>query len=224
MNRLFQDRFHAGRLLGQQLGAYAHRPDVIVVGLPRGGVPVAFEVARALNAPLDVFIVRKLGLPGHAELAMGAIATGGVRVLNKQIIEELNIPDSVIDAVAHEQERELRRREAAYRGHGNSPGIAGKTVILVDDGIASGSTICAAARAIRHQKPVRLIIAVPVAAVAAARQLWAEADQLVILSTPREFVAVGEWYENFEQTSDAEVTELLDKARTQMRTADSAVP
>lgn len=224
MNQLFQDRFHAGRLLSQQLGPYAHRPDVIVVGLPRGGVPVAFEVARALNAPLDVFIVRKLGLPGHAELAMGAIATGGVRVLNKQIVEELNIPDSVIDAVAHEQERELRRREVAYRGHGDSPGIAGKTVILVDDGIATGSTIRAAARAIRHQKPARLIIAVPVAAVAAAHQLRAEADQLVILSTPREFVAVGEWYENFEQTSDSEVTALLDKARAQMRTAAPAAP
>ena len=152
MNQLFQDRFHAGRLLSQQLGPYAHRPDVIVVGLPRGGVPVAFEVARALNAPLDVFIVRKLGLPGHAELAMGAIATGGVRVLNKQIVEELNIPDSVIDAVAHEQERELRRREVAYRGHGDSPGIAGHTVSLVDDGIATGSPIRAAARAGRSRQ------------------------------------------------------------------------
>jgi putative phosphoribosyl transferase len=213
MNHLFADRSHAGRLLARQLDAYAHRDDVIVLALPRGGVPVGYEVARHLHAPLDVFLVRKLGAPGHPELAMGAIATGGVRVLNDAAVYELDIPKSVIDAVAREEERELQRRERAYRGHGESPAIAGKTVILVDDGIATGSTMRAACRALRHQQPAQLIVAAPVAAARTAQSLAGEVDELVILATPREFMAVGQWYENFEQTTDEEVTLLLDQAR-----------
>jgi putative phosphoribosyl transferase len=215
MTHPFQDRSHAGRLLGQRLEAYANRADVIVLGLPRGGVPVAFEVARALKAPLDVFVVRKLGIPGQPEVAMGAIATGGIRVLNDVVVYELDIPKAAIDAVAREEERELRRREIAYRGHGESPAIAGKAVILVDDGIATGSTMRAAVRAIRHQQPARLIVAAPVAALATANEIRGEVDELVILFIPREFVAVGQWYGDFDQTSDEEVTTLLDAARQQ---------
>lgn len=217
MNPVFQDRFHAGRLLGERLEQFANRNDIIVLALPRGGVPVGFEVARKLNAPLDVFVVRKLGVPGHPEFAMGAIATGGVRVLNEMVVYELDIPRSAVDAVAREEERELRRRELAYRGHGDSPMVADKIVIVVDDGIATGSTIRAASRAIRHQRPSKLIIAAPVAASTAANELRGEVDDLVVLFTPREFISVGQWYQDFAQTTDEEVTALLDKSRHQHR-------
>jgi putative phosphoribosyl transferase len=215
MNELFQNRSQAGHRLGEQLNQYAGRNDVIVLALPRGGVPVGFEIAQRLNAPLDVFVVRKLGLPGHPELAMGAIASGGVRVLNDVVVYELDIPKSVIDAVARDEERELSRREMVYRGHGKSLTVAGKTVILVDDGIATGSTMRAAARAVRHQQPARLIVAAPVASQAATNELRSEVDELVVLLTPREFTAVGQWYQNFEQTTDQEVTVLLAAARRQ---------
>jgi putative phosphoribosyl transferase len=212
MRNSFRDRVEAGRLLAAELSEYANREDVIVLGLPRGGVPVAYEVARKLKAPLDVFVVRKLGVPGYRELAMGAIATGGVRVLNEHIVQELGISQETIDAVAAEEERELRRRELAYRGHGASPEIAGKTVILVDDGIATGSTMRAAVQALRQQHPARLVVAVPTAAPSSCREIRHQVDEMIALMTPQEFCAVGQWYEDFSQTTDAEVTRLLEQA------------
>lgn len=209
MRRLFHDRAQAGRLLAFELSRYANRKDVIVLGLPRGGVPVAHEVAARLHAPLDVFVVRKLGVPGHRELAMGAIATGGVRVLNHEILASLDISREALEAVAAAEEQELRRREQAYRGHGASPEIRGKTVILVDDGIATGSTMRAALAALRKQGPARVVVAVPTAAAASCQELQGQADEVVCLMTPRDFYAVGQWYEDFSQTTDEEVTRLL---------------
>jgi putative phosphoribosyl transferase len=219
MNQRFKNRSEAGRLLGERLNQYADRQDVIVLALPRGGVPVGFEIAQQLHVPLDVFVVRKLGLPGHPELAMGAIAPGGIRVLNDVVVYELAIPKSVIDAVAREEEHELCRREVVYRGHGEPPSMGGKTVILVDDGIATGSTMRAAARAICHQRPARLIVAAPVVSMAAANGLGGKVDELVALLTPREFMAVGHWYQNFDQTTDQEVTALLNEASRHHRAA-----
>jgi len=192
---------------------YANRPDVIVLALPRGGVPVAFEVAKALRAPLDVFIVRKLGAPGRSELAMGAIASGGIRVLNEEVVQGLAIPMRVIEAATAKEERELKRRELAYRGSYSEPEARGKTVLLIDDGIATGSTIRAAICALRAQHPARLVVATPTAAASTCRELRQEVDELVALMTPEIFYGVGEWYEDFRQTSDAEVTELLQRAR-----------
>ena len=205
----FRDRRDAGRLLAAKLSAYAHRPDVIVLALPRGGVPVAYEVARALGAPLDVFVVRKLGVPGHEELAMGAVATGGVRVLNESVVNALGIPDNVIDAVAAQEERELARRERLYRDGRPPPDVRGKTVILVDDGLATGATMHAAIRALRQQHPARIIVAVPVAAPETCEALRAEVDEVICALTPEPFLAVGFWYEDFSQTTDEEVRDLL---------------
>ena len=213
MSKTFRDRSEAGRLLAGALRRYANQPDVIVLGLPRGGVPVAFEVAKALHAPLDVFVVRKLGTPGQRELAMGAIATGGVRVLNEAVVEGLGIPMEVIDEVTAEEERELKRRELAYRGSYTEPEVRGKTVILIDDGVATGSTMRAAMRALNVQRPARLIVAVPTAAGSTYRELRSEVDDFVALMTPESFSGVGEWYQDFSQTSDAEVTDLLLRAR-----------
>jgi putative phosphoribosyl transferase len=207
--RIYRDRTEAGRVLAERLRAYADRPDVIVLALPRGGVPVGYEVARALHAPLDVFIVRKLGVPGHEELAMGAVATGGVRVLNEQVVRALRIPDSVIDAVASWELEELRRRERLYRGDRPPPDVRGKTVILVDDGLATGSTMLAAVRALRQQQPARIVVAVPIAAPDTCELLRAEVDGVVCAVTPEPFYAVGLWYEDFSQTTDEEVRELL---------------
>jgi putative phosphoribosyl transferase len=212
MRDIFRDRVQAGQLLADRLTKYANRDDVIVLGLPRGGVPVAFEVASKLKAPLDVFVVRKLGVPGHRELAMGAIATGGVRVLNQEVVEGLGISQLTIDAVAAGEQKELARRELAYRGHGTSPKIRGKTVILIDDGIATGSTMRAAVRAVRLQEPARVVVAVPTAARSSYNELKREADEIIALMVPDEFCAVGQWYENFSQTIDEEVTRLLEKA------------
>jgi len=209
MRNLFRDREQAGQLLADALNKYANRNDVIVLGLPRGGVPVAFEVAHQLNAPLDVFVVRKLGVPGHRELALGAIATGGVRVLNDEVIEELGLSQLTIDAIAAEEQKELARRELAYRGPHTSPTIRRKTVILVDDGIATGSTMRAAVRAVQLQQPARVVVAVPTAAPSAYAQLKREADEIIALMTPEDFYAVGKWYENFFQVTDEEVTYLL---------------
>ena len=207
--RIYRDRTEAGRVLAERLRAYADRPDVIVLALPRGGVPVGYEVARALHAPLDVFIVRKLGVPGHEELAMGAVATGGVRVLNEQVVRALRIPDSVIDAVASWELEELRRRERLYRGDRPPPDVRGKTVILVDDGLATGSTMLAAVRALRQQQPARIVVAVPIAAPDTCELLRADVDDVVCAVTPEPFYAVGLWYEDFSQTTDEEVRELL---------------
>jgi predicted phosphoribosyltransferase len=210
--RAYRDRTEAGGVLAKGLAAYANRPEVIVLALPRGGVPVAYEVARALRAPLDVFLVRKLGVPGHEELAMGAVATGGVRVLNEQVVRALRIPDSVIDAVAAWELEELRRRERLYRGDKPPPEVRGKTVILVDDGLATGSTMLAAVKALRQQQPARIVVAVPIAAPDTCELLRAEVDDVVCAVTPEPFYAVGLWYEDFSQTSDEEVRELLAQA------------
>ena len=208
----FQNRMEAGRALAEQLSRYADRPHVLVLALPRGGVPVAYEVARRLHAPLDVFLVRKLGVPGHEELAMGAIASGGVRVLNEEVVRMLSIPPRVIDAVADVEKGELQRREQLYRGNRPSPQIEGKTVFLVDDGLATVSTMRAAVLALRQQRPAKLIVAVPVAAAETCEALRDEADEVVCATTPQPFHAVGVWYGDFSQTSDEEVRQLLDRA------------
>jgi len=214
MRPQFQDRVEAGQVLASELGAYVGQPDVLVLALPRGGVPVAFEVARALHAPLDVFLVRKLGVPGHEELAMGAIASGGVRVLNRSVVDSLSIPDHVIAAVAVQEQRELERREHAYRGNRPDPEVRGRTVLLVDDGLATGATMRAAAAAIRAQKPRRLVVAVPVAARETCDEFRDEVDEVVCAITPEPFYAVGVWYRDFSQTTDEEVHELLERAAT----------
>ncbi|HEY7411240.1 MAG TPA: phosphoribosyltransferase [Vicinamibacteria bacterium] len=209
---LFQDRAHAGRALAARLEAYAGRPGVVVLALPRGGVPVAFEVASALRAPLDVFLVRKLGAPGHEELAMGALATGGVRVLNDEVVRGLGIPEHVIEEVARREGEELRRRETAYRGGRPPADLAGKTVVIVDDGLATGSTMKAAVRALRAQGPARVVVAVPVAAASTCAEMRNEADDVVCGATPSPFHAVGQWYGDFTQTTDDEVNALLARA------------
>jgi putative phosphoribosyl transferase len=209
MARPFYDRIDAGRQLAAQLTAYANRPDVLILALPRGGVPVAFEVAQALDAPLDVFLVRKLGLPGQEELAMGAIATGGVTVLNSEVVDRLGIPDEVIDHVAAQEQRELERRERLYRNDRPPPNVRGKTVILVDDGLATGATMYAAAAALREQAPDRIVVAVPTAAPETCDAFRDAVDEIVCAITPDPFYAVGRWYEDFSQTTDDEVRDLL---------------
>jgi len=209
----FKDRVEAGQILAGKLSRYAERDDVVVLGLPRGGVPVAAEIAQALRVPLDVLIVRKLGVPGWEELAMGAIASGGVRVINELVVRAEGIPSETIDEVAARESKELRRREMGYRGHAGAPEISGKTVILVDDGIATGSTIKAAVQALRQQGPSKVIIAVPAAAPDSRATLEPMVDEFIALITPADFRAVGQWYENFPQTPDDEVTRLLAQAR-----------
>ena len=205
----FADRVEAGQVLAARLAAYRDRDDVLVLGLPRGGVPVASEVARALKVPFDVFVVRKLGVPGHEELAMGAIASGGVRQINHDVVDALGIPANVIDAVAAREQRELERREHAYRGQRPPLALVNKTIILVDDGLATGSTMRAAIMAARQQQPARVIVAAPVGAVSACADLATEADDVVCVRTPEPFVAVGMWYRDFTPTSDHEVRSLL---------------
>ena len=216
----FRDRTEAGKLLAAKLGRYANRADVVVLALPRGGVPVAFEVARALNAPLDLFLVRKLGVPGQEELAMGAIASGGGRVLNEEVVAYLRISDDLINAVAAEEELELERRERAYRGERPMPLLEGRTVILIDDGVATGSTMRAAVAALRQKSPAQIVVAVPTAADSTASELRAEVDDFVAVIEPEEFFAVGQWYENFSQTTDAEVRDLLERAAQRPRPAN----
>lgn len=207
----YRDRIEAGRHLAELLRDYAGRDDVVVLGLPRGGVPVASEVARALGVPLDVFMVRKLGVPGHEELAMGAIASGGVRVLNPTVVRALRIPDAIIDHAVEREQRELARRERAFRGDRPLPGLRGKTVILVDDGLATGATMRAALSALRSLGPERIVVAVPVGAPETCEEFRTEADEVVCALTPSPFEAVGLWYENFGQTSDAEVQAALQR-------------
>jgi putative phosphoribosyl transferase len=209
----FLDRRDAGQQLAAKLGHYAHRTDVLVIGLPRGGVPVAYEVAVALDAPLDILLVRKLGVPGERELAMGAIATGGVQLLNQKVVQALRIPDYVISAVAATEARELSRRERLYRGDIPAPFLHDRTIILVDDGIATGSTMRAAVSALRRQRPARIVIAVPVVAADTYRNLHMEADEVVAVLAPEYFVSVGAWYAEFPETSDEEIKTLLARVR-----------
>jgi predicted phosphoribosyltransferase len=208
----FANRAEAGRRLARELATYAGRPDVLVLGLPRGGVPVAFEVARALRAPLDVFVVRKLGVPGQEELAMGAIASGGVRVVNAAIVRALRIPRAAIEAATAAETRELERRERLYRGDRPAVDVAGRTVILVDDGLATGATMQAAVSALRGRGPAAIVVAAPVAAPATCAALAGTADDCVCVLRPPELRGVGLWYEDFSQTEDAEVRALLDQA------------
>jgi predicted phosphoribosyltransferase len=215
MVSLFRDRTDAGKKLAQKLAKYAKRPDVVVLALPRGGVPVAYEVAKALNAPLDIFLVRKLGLPGHEELAMGAIASGGVTVLNRDVVQPLNIPEPVIRAVAAREQQELERREEAYRDNRPAPDLRGKTVILVDDGLATGASMAAAIAGLRAQNPARIVVAVPTAAPETCEQFESVADEIVCVETPQPFFGVGMWYRDFSQTSDDEVRHLLASAAGQ---------
>ncbi|MEI9421147.1 erythromycin esterase family protein [Mesorhizobium sp. Cs1299R1N1] len=220
MTVVFSDRREAGRKLATELKDYAGRRDVIVLALPRGGVPVAYEVARALKAPLDVFVVRKLGVPGHEELAMGAIATSGVRVLNEQLVDELSVPQHVIDAVASREEQELLRRERLYRGGRPPLRVKGRTVIIVDDGLATGSTMRAAISALRESRPARIIAAVPVGSPDTCDAMRADADEVVCATTPQPLLGVGRWYEDFSQTSDEEVKTLLARAGQRSTAAD----
>jgi putative phosphoribosyl transferase len=205
----FADRVEAGRLLADQLGVYAGRADIIVLALPRGGVPIAYQISTRLRVPLDIFLVRKLGAPGQPELAMGAIATGGARVLNDDVIRYLGVSSEVIEAVARAEQVELERREQAYRGDRPSPDLHGRIVILVDDGLATGSSMRAAIAAVRTQQPARIVVAVPVAARETCEELKREVDEIICLRTPEPFSAVGLWYDDFSQTSDEEVRDLL---------------
>jgi putative phosphoribosyl transferase len=207
----FRNRVEAGVLLGAAVAErYGGRDDVIVLGLPRGGVPVAHGVAAALGAPLDVFIVRKLGVPGQEELAMGAIASGGVRVMNRDVLDYLTMSDRTVEAVAAREERELERRERAFRGNKPPVHVRNRTVIVVDDGLATGSTMRAAVQALRAMEPRSVVVAVPVGAAATCQILRSEADDLICLRTPDPFEAVGIWYDDFTQTTDDEVHSFLD--------------
>ena len=208
----FLDRRDAGRVLASRLTKYAGRDDVIVLALPRGGVPVAYEVASALGAPMDVFLVRKLGTPGHRELAMGAIASGGVRVLNEEVVHWYGISESAIERISREEQEELERRERAYRDDRPSPDFTNKVVVLIDDGLATGSTMRAAAQAVRARQPARVVIAVPVGAPQTCAELAAVADEVICVRMPEPFSAVGQWYLNFSQTDDDEVRDLLQKS------------
>lgn len=217
----YRDRADAGRRLSAALADFTGRPGLLVLALPRGGVPVAFEVAQALGAPLDLFLVRKLGVPGHEEWAMGAIASGGVRVLNAHVVDTLRIPASAVDAAVAREEAEMRRRDAAYRADRPPPEVRGRVVIVVDDGLATGATMRAAVAALRAQEPAELVVAVPVAARETADALAAETDRVVCPLLPEPFQAVGLWYDDFTQTEDDEVRELLARAHAAHPTSAS---
>jgi putative phosphoribosyl transferase len=208
----FKNRVHAGQYLAERLVQYAGVSDAVVLGLPRGGVVVAHEIAEKLALLLDIFLVRKLGVPGYEELAMGAIASGGIRVMNEEVLRQIRISDSEIEAVSRREEMELKRREAAYRGNRPQLDVKGLTVILVDDGLATGSTMRAAVTALRRQKPGRIVIAVPTASPDVCNEFRAEVDEILCGITPAPFHAVGAWYEDFSQTTDEEVQQLLKTA------------
>jgi putative phosphoribosyl transferase len=213
LSRPFHDRVDAGKALARHLSKYAGRPDVTVLALPRGGVPIGYEVARALGAPLDVFIVRKLGVPGQEEYAMGAVASGGVRVLNEDVVRSLRLSDTAVERITAKELTELNRRERLYRGDRPELDLTGRTVILVDDGLATGSTMKAAVKALKARGPARTVVAVPVAAPDTCEELRREVDEVVCAVTPEPFRAVGLWYEDFSQTSDEEVHDLLARGR-----------
>jgi putative phosphoribosyl transferase len=222
MRRPFRDRAEAGRVLAEKLADYAGLADVIVLALPRGGVPVAYEVARALRAPLDVFLVRKLGAPGHEELAMGAIASGGIVVMNDEVVKAMKVQaDEILDAIDSER-RELARREVAYRYDRPPVDVRGRIVILIDDGLATGSTMRAAVKALRRQGPARIVVAVPIGAASTCEEFQEIADECICAATPEPFRAVGLWYEDFSQTEDDEVAELLARAGAPGGAATSA--
>ena len=206
---IFNDRSDAGRILASKLAKYKGRADVVLLALPRGGIPVAYEIGKELGLPIDVFVVRKLGVPGHEELAMGAIASGDIRIINEDVVNPLGIDQKTIDEVTDRERQELRRREELYRGERKPLTLAGKSVILVDDGIATGSTMRAAIAALRQLGPSRLIVAVPVAAADTYREIGAEVDEMVCAEVPRALFAISQWYERFEQTTDDEVRHLL---------------
>lgn len=219
----YRNRKDAGEFLAGKLMVYANRPEVLVLALPRGGVPVAFEVARLLKVPLDVFIVRKLGLPGHEEFAMGAIASGGIRILNSDVVRTLRIPDDVIESVTAHELVELERRERIYRGNSFQHCIQGQTIILVDDGLATGSTMLAALSALRQQDPARVIVAVPVGAPDTCKKIRDVADEIICGQMPDPFYAVGFWYDDFTQTTDNEVIALLKKATEEFAVSNCQV-
>lgn len=208
----YHNRTEAARALVASLRHYAGRTDVLVLGLPRGGVPIAYEIATALDASLDLLLVRKLGLPGHEELAMGAIASGDIRVLNPEVVDRLHIPSEVIDRVTATEQQELRRRDETYRGQRPVPNFEGKCIILVDDGLATGSTMRAAIAAVRQQKPARLVVAAPVAPPSTVAALRQEVDEVICPARPEPFFGIGQWYEDFAPVADAEVRALLERA------------
>jgi predicted phosphoribosyltransferase len=212
MQQRFRDRTEAGQVLAEQLGKYRDTPDLLVLGLPRGGVPVAYEVAQALDAPLDVFIVRKIGVPGHEELAMGALASGGIRVLNDDVVKQLALGEDVIDSLTREEQQEVTKREQLYRGERSMPPISDRTVILVDDGLATGATMRAAVSAARQQQPARVVVAVPVAPPQVCDDMRQKADEIICAVTPSMLGGIGGWYANFRQTTDDEVRQLLTQA------------
>lgn len=216
----FHDRTQAGRVLAERLASYKGRDDVVVLALPRGGLPVALEVCRALRAPLDVFVVRKLGVPGHEELAMGAVASGGVRIINQHVVGELGIREADIDRVAKSEQREVQRRESRYRGDRDLAQLAGKTVILVDDGIATGSTMRAAIDAVTSEQPNRVVVAVPTAAASTCDEIGKKVDDVVCAMTPEPYYAVGAWYVEFPQLTDDDVRRILDEAADAAPEAD----
>jgi len=221
---LFENRQAAGRALARRLRTYAGRDDVVVLGLPRGGVPVAYEVAEAIGAPLDVFLVRKLGIPGHEELAMGAIASGGVQVLNPEILRTFDVTNRALESVIAEERRELERRERSYRGGRPPLVLRGITVILVDDGLATGSSMKAAITAVRKLQPARVVVAVPVAPSSVFRDFQGLADEVACAATPEPFLAVGRFYENFDQTTDEEVREVLSRSAGKQPVAPGSRP
>ena len=216
MERTFSNRTEAGRLLAEKLVRYAGRTDVIVLGLPRGGVPVAYEVAKRLGVPLDVFIVRKLGVPGFEELAVGAIASGGVRVLNEDVLRALPNADETIESITTRETTELERREQSYRDGRPAPELRDRVIILVDDGLATGATMRAAVKALRHRGAAKIVVAVPVGPPDTCRELEERADETICLSTPEFFQAVGQYYEDFSQTSDEDVREWLARAAQEL--------
>jgi putative phosphoribosyl transferase len=215
----FTNRVNAGQRLAASLSNYSGRSDVLVLALPRGGVPVAFEVARALDAPLDLFVVRKLGVPGHEEYAMGAIASGGIRLVDDAVVRQLRITQREIDTIAQAEQRELERREREYRGDRPPPDIAGRTVIIVDDGLATGATMRVAVAALRQEHPAQIVVAVPIAPPETCETLRREADDVVCAVTPEPFYAVGLWYADFRETTDDEVRDLLERARSELAPA-----
>lgn len=216
----FTDRQEAGAILAKYLKDYTNQSNVIILALPRGGVPVAYEISIALAIPLDIFIVRKLGVPGHEELAMGAIASGGTVIFNEPLVNQLKLEQSSIDTVLKVEQNELLRRELLYRGDRPFPKLFGKTIILVDDGIATGATMFAAIKALRKHKPASIVIAVPVAARETCEEMNSLVDKIICPLQPINFYAVGLWYENFSQTSDQEVIELLEKSNSMIKQSE----